>query len=82
MATREQVAKIVQLRGLGHSLEEIAEIVGLSKSTVAYQLKLLKEKSKNSNSNDVFTAALLGGLTGAAGGFALAMLLDEMTKRK
>ena len=44
MATKEQVAQIVQLRGVGHSLEEIAKRVGMSKSSVAYQLKLLKKK--------------------------------------
>ena len=69
MATKEQIAKIVQLRGTGHSLEEIAAIVGLSKSSVAYQLQKLKKKSAKSKSSEVFTAALIGA-AGAAGGIA------------
>ena len=82
MATKEQIAQIVQLRGIGHSLEEIAEIVGMSKSSVAYQLKILKKKSSKSNSSDVFSSALLGGAIGAAGGLALAILLQELKKGK
>lgn len=82
MATKEQIAQIVQLRGTGHSLEEIAEIVGMSKSSVAYQLKILKKKSSKSNSSDVFSSALLGGEIGAAGGIALAILLQELKKGK
>tara|TARA_B100001758_G_C18300934_1_gene552316 strand:+ start:628 stop:876 length:249 start_codon:yes stop_codon:yes gene_type:complete len=82
MATKEQIAQIVQLRGTGHSLEEIAEIVGMSKSSVAYQLKILKKKSSQSNSSDVFSSALLGGSIGAAGGLALAILLQELKKGK
>ena len=82
MATKEQIAQIVQLRGTGHSLEEIAEIVGMSKSSVAYQLKILKKKSSKSNSSDVFSSALLGGTNGAAGGLALAILLQELKKGK
>ena len=80
MASKEQIFKIVQLRGLGFSLEEIAKLIGLSKSTIAYQLKQLKEKSTNSNLNDVFIGAMLGGAIGAAGGLALAVLLDELNK--
>ena len=80
MATKEQIAKIVQLRGTGYSLEEIAEIVGLSKSTIAYQLQKLKKKAAQSKVADVFTAALIGGAAGAAGGIALALLLEQLKK--
>ena len=79
MATKEQIAKIVQLRGTGHSLEEIAEIVGLSKSSIAYQLQILKKQSKKLGHLDVFSTALIGAL-GAAGGIALALLLEQTRK--
>jgi len=79
MATKEQIAKIVQLRGTGHSLEEISAIVGLSKSSVAYQLQKLKKKSAKTKNSEVFTAALIGA-AGAAGGIALALLLDQLNK--
>jgi hypothetical protein len=83
MATKEQVAKIVQLRGLGYSLEEIGAQVGLSKSAVAYQLQLLKKKSQKSPSEDVFASAVLGGLVvGAASGLAIAALIDIINKGK
>jgi len=80
MATKAQIAQIVQLRGLGYSLEEIATEVGLSKSTVAYQLQKLKEESKNSKVEEVFNAAILGGLVGAASGLAIAALIDLINK--
>ena len=79
MATKEQIAQIVQLRGTGHSLEEISTIVGLSKSAVAYQLQKLKKESAKSKTSDVFTAALIGAV-GAAGGIALALLLEQLNK--
>ena len=79
MATKEQIAQIVQLRGTGHSLEEISTIVGLSKSAVAYQLQKLKRESAKSKTSDVFTAALIGAV-GAAGGIALALLLEQLKK--
>ncbi len=82
MATKEQIAQIVQLRGTGHSLEEIAEIVGMSKSSVAYQLKILKKKSSKSSSSDVFSSVILAGTIGAAGGLALAILIQELKKGK
>ena len=67
------------MRGTGHSLEEIAVIVGLSKSSVAYQLQKLKKKSAKSKSSEVFTTALIGA-AGAAGGIALALLLEQLNK--
>lgn len=70
MATEVQIAKIVQLRNLGYSLEEITTEVDLSKSTVPYQLQKLKKKSNDSKVEEVFNAAILGGLVGAASGLA------------
>tara|TARA_B100000214_G_C23928652_1_gene609610 strand:+ start:300 stop:548 length:249 start_codon:yes stop_codon:yes gene_type:complete len=82
MATKPQIAKIVQLRGLGFSLEEIAVEVGLSKSAVAYQLQKLKDASKKSKADEVFNAAILGGLVGAASGLAIAALIDIINKQR
>ena len=80
MATKAQIAKMVQLRGLGYSLEEIAAEIGLSKSAVAYQLQKLKEASQKSKADEVFNAAILGGLVGAASGLAIAALIDIINK--
>ena len=82
MASPEQIALIMQLRGLGHNLEEIAKQVGLSKSTVAYQLKQLKERAASSDVSDVFLKVMLGGMAGAAGGILTALLLDQLTKKE
>jgi DNA-binding NarL/FixJ family response regulator len=82
MATPMQIAQIVKFRALGWSQQEIADEVDLSRQAVAYQLQRLKRESKKKNADDVFSTALLGGLVGAAGGFAIALLLDELTKKK
>ena len=82
MATPQQIAQIVKLRALGWSQQEIADEVGLSRQAIAYQLKILKKESKKKSADEVFGAALLGGLAGAAGGFALAIILDELMKNK
>ena len=82
MATKTQIAKIVQLRGLGFSLEEIAVEVGLSKSAVAYQLQKLKDASKKSKADEVFNAALIAGLAGAAAGIGVFALLELLKDSK
>ena len=54
MANKEQIAKIIALRGTGHNLEEISKSVKLSTSAVAYQLKKLKDQSENLDTMDIF----------------------------
>lgn len=79
--TPQQLAELLKLRAIGYSQKEIAEAIGTSQQVVAYQLKKLKEDAKKKGTDDVFSAALLGGLVGAAGGFALAVLLEQLTKK-
>ena len=79
--TPQQLAELLKLRAIGYSQKEIAEAIGTSQQVVAYQLKKLKEDAKKKGADDVFSAALLGGLVGAAGGFALAVLLEQLTKK-
>ena len=54
MANKEQIAKIIALRGTGHNLEEISKSVKLSTSAVAYQLKKLKDQTENLDTMDIF----------------------------
>jgi hypothetical protein len=46
MATPEQIAKIAALRGTGYQLEEISERVGLSTSSVSYQLSKMRKDAE------------------------------------
>ena len=80
MANPQQIAKLVKLRALGWSQQEIAEQIGLSRQAVANQLQRLKNESLKTNVDDVLTEALLGGLVAAAGGIGLAMILDALKK--
>ena len=77
------LADLLKLRAIGWSQKDIAEAIGISQQVVAYQLKKLREASLKKGVDDVFSAALLGGLAGAAGGFALAaMMFDQLTKEE
>ncbi len=78
--TPQQISELLKLRAIGWSQKEIAEKLETSQQVIAYQLKKLKDQSMKSGPDDVFAAAILGGLAGAAGGFALAMLLEQLTK--
>ena len=79
--TQAQIASLLKLRGIGWSQKEIAETLGTSQQVVAYHLKKLKEESKKKSPEDVFSAALLGGMAVGAGLGALAMLLEQITKK-
>jgi len=80
--TPKQLADLLKLRAIGWSQKDIAEAIGISQQVVAYQLKKLKEQSLIKGVDDVFSAALLGGIAGAAGGFALAALMFEQISKK
>ncbi len=80
--SQAQIASLLKLRAIGWSQKEIAETLGTSQQVVAYHLKKLKEQSKKTNADDVFSAALLGGMAVGAGIGALALLLEQLTKKE
>ncbi len=82
--TPQQIASIMKLRGLGWSQKEIAETIGASQQVIAYHLKKLREQSKvkGVNADDVFSTAILGGMAVGAGIGALALLIDQLTKKE
>ena len=80
--SQAQIASLPKLRAIGWSQKEIAETLGTSQQVVAYHLKKLKEQSKKTNADDVFSAALLGGMAVGAGIGALALLLEQLTKKE
>ena len=72
----KELAKLLKLRALGWSQTEIAEELGKSQQVIAYQLKKLKKESKKKGADEVFNAALIGGLAGAAAGISVFALLE------
>ena len=78
----QQIASILKLRGIGWSQKEIADTIGASQQVVAYHLKKLREASKEKGADDVFSAALLGGMALGAGIGALALLIDQLSKKE
>ena len=75
-----EIAEMLKLRALGWSQEEIAEAIGTSRQVIGYQLKKLKEESLKKGSNEVFQAALIGGMAGAVTSIGLIALLSELFK--
>ena len=81
--TPKQVTELLKLRALGWSQAEIAEKLGTSQQVIGYHLKKLKKQSKERGADEVFNAALIGGLIGAGTGigvFALLELLNQSQK--
>jgi len=82
----QQLSSLLKLRAIGWSQSEIAESLGTSQQVVAYNLKKLKEESKKKSPDEVFSAALLGGLAVGAGPYqierigALITLMDQLTR--
>jgi len=77
----QQLSSLLKLRAIGWSQSEIAETLGTSQQVVAYHLKKLKEESKKKSADDVFSAALLGGMAVGAGIGALVALMDQLTRK-
>ena len=74
--TPKQIAELLKLRALGWSQAEIAEKSETSQQVIGYQLKKLKKQSKEKGADEVFNAALIGGLAGAAAGIGIVALLE------
>ena len=77
----QQLSELLKMRALGFSQSEIAETLDTSQQVIAYQLKKLKEQARKKGTDEVFNAALIGGLAGAAAGIGVVALL-ELLKHK
>ena len=77
----QQIASILKLRGIGWSQKEIADTIGASQQVVAYHLKKMREESRQKGVDDVFSAALLGGLAMGAAAAGLAMLIEQLVQK-
>ena len=80
--TPKQIAELLKLRALGFSQAEIAKTLETSQQVIAYQLKKLKEQATKKGTDEVFNAALIGGLAGAAAGIGVIALLELLKNQK
>ena len=78
----QQIASILKLRGIGWSQKEIADTIGASQQVVAYHLKKMRDASRQKGADDVFNAALLGGLAMGAAAAGLAMLIEQLVQKE
>ena len=63
---------MAKMRALGYSQREIADEIGVSQPTVAYQLRKLKKRVKDCSRDEVLSKVLLGGFVDSLSGSALA----------
>ena len=78
----QQIASLMKLRGIGWSQKEIADTIGASQQVVAYHLKKMRDDSRQKGADDVFSAALLGGLAMGAAAAGLAMLIEQLVQKE
>ena len=78
----KQIAELLKMRALGFNQAEIAEALNTSQQVIAYQLKKLKEQAKKKGTDEVFNAALIGGLAGAAAGIGVIALMELLKDSK
>ena len=71
-----KLATIAKMRALGYSQREIADEIGVSQPSVAYQLRKLKERVKDRSRDEVLSKVLLGGFIDSLSGSALARFLN------
>ena len=71
-----KLATIAKMRALGYSQREIAEEIGVSQPSVAYQLRKLKQRVKDRSRDEVLSKVLLGGFIDSLSGSALARFLQ------
>ena len=76
-----KASELLKLRALGWSQSYRREIEHLS---TGYQLSTekLKEQSKKNGTDEVFNAALIGGVAGAAAGIGIVALLELLKETK
>ena len=80
--TPKDIAELLKMRALGFNQAEIAEALNTSQQVIAYQLKKLKDQAKKMGTDEVFNAALIGGLAGAAAGIGVFALLELLKKEQ
>ena len=72
----KKLATIAKMRALGWSQREIAKEIGVSQPSVAYQLRKLKQKSKEWSKDEVLSKVLLSGFLDSLSGSALMKFLQ------
>ena len=71
-----KLATIAKMRALGYNQREIADEIGVSQPSVAYQLRKLKQRVKDRSRDEVLSKVLLGGFIDSLSGSALARFLN------
>ena len=70
-----KLATIAKMRALGFNQREIAEEIGVSQPSVAYQLRKLKRMSAEGSKDEVLSKVLLGGFIDSLSGSAIAKFM-------
>ena len=77
--TQEEIRKIVQMRGMGYSHQEIADHLGISRKTVENHLRRLKKQAEDVDDEINLEAFFWGILIGAGASAVISHLLKNQT---
>ena len=71
-----KLATIAKMRALGYNQREIADEIGVSQPSVAYQLRKLKGRAAEGPKDEVLSKGLLSGFLDSLSGSALLRFLQ------
>jgi len=77
-----KLATIAKMRALGFSQREIADEIGVSQPSVAYQLRKLKRMAAEGPRDEVLSKVLLSGFLDSLSGSALLRFLQFAPEEK
>lgn len=78
--TQEDIRKIVQMRGMGYSHQEIADRLEISRKTVENHLRKFKQQAEEAEDDNDLDAFFWGILIGAGAYALFSHILDNKEK--
>lgn len=78
--SQDEIRKIIQMRGLGYTQQEIAEHLGVSRKTVENHLRKLREQAEEAEEDNSLDDLFWGIVIGAGALALLSALLGNQQK--
>ena len=78
--SQDEIRKIIQMRGLGYTQQEIAEHLGVSRKTVENHLRKLREQAEEAEEDNSLDDIFWGIVIGAGALALLSALLGNQQK--
>jgi FixJ family two-component response regulator len=80
--SQDEIRRIIQLRGLGYTQQDIADDLGISRRTVENHLRKLRMQAEEAKKSDGLDDLFAGLVLGAVGAALITKLLGGDGRRK